>query len=48
MDKVLGSGEYGVVHRGVYNLQSVAVKNLKSSVEVDEFKSVLSEVKIVA
>ena len=47
-DQVLGSGEFGVVHRGTFNSEPVAIKTLKSSVEVEEFKAVLSEVKIMA
>ena len=47
-DKVLGSGEFGIVHPGTYNSEPVAIKTLKGSVNIDEFKAVLAEVKIMA
>ena len=46
--KVLGSGEYGVVCQGTCNEQPVAVKAIKGAVNVEEFKAVLAEVKIMA
>lgn len=42
--KVLGTGEYGVVCRGIFNDQPVAVKTVKGAVNVEEFKAVLAEV----
>ena len=47
-EKVLGSGEFGVVHPGTYNSEPVAIKSFKRSVEIDEFKAVLVELKIMA
>ncbi|ODN01725.1 Vascular endothelial growth factor receptor 1 [Orchesella cincta] len=51
-DKILGSGQFGIVRMGSVNLNGeriqVAVKTLKSSVEIDEFKSFLFELKIMA
>ena len=47
-DTKLGSGEFGVVHPGICRSVPVAIKVLKHSVDVDEFKAVLAEVKIMA
>ena len=47
-ETVLGSGEFGVVRSGVLNGQAVAVKKLKPTVGVDEFKVVLAEMKIMS
>ena len=47
-EKVLGSGEYGVVFSGVFNGQAVAIKKLKRRVDVEEFKAVLAEMKIMS
>ena len=47
-EKVLGSGEYGVVHSGVFNGEAVAIKKSKQRVHVEEFKTVLAEMKIVS
>ena len=47
-DAALGSGEFGVVYPGICKSEPVAVKMLKRSVDVGEFKAVLSEVKIMA
>ena len=47
-DAALGSGEFGVVYPGICKSEPVATKMLKRSVDVDEFKAVLSEVKIMA
>ena len=47
-EKVLGRGEFGVLHPGIYNCQAVAVKTFKRTVEIEEFKAVLVELKIMA
>ncbi|CAL8075045.1 unnamed protein product [Orchesella dallaii] len=51
-DKILGSGQFGIVRMGSVILRGesikVAVKTLKSTVEIDEFKSFLFELKIMA
>ena len=47
-EKVLGSGEYGVVHSGVFNGEVVAIKKLKRRVDVENFKVVLAEMKIMS
>ena len=46
-DTVLGSGEFGTVHPGFFNGEAVAVKTFKSTVDIDEFKGILAEIKIM-
>ena len=45
---VLGSGEFGAVHPGICNSEPVAIKSFKRSVDIDEFKAILGELKIMA
>lgn len=52
-DKLLGQGAFGFVRKGAVELvngkkQVVAIKMLKSSVEIDDFKGFLTELKIMA
>lgn len=47
-ETVLGSGEFGVIHPGIWKSEPVAIKTFKRTVEIDEFKAVLAEVKIMA
>ena len=44
---VLGSGEFGTVHQGFLNGEAVAVKTCKSTVDVEDFKGILAEIKIM-
>ena len=46
-DRILGSGEFGTVHPGFFNGEAVAVKTCKSNVDVDDFKGILAEIKIM-
>ena len=48
MTEVLGEGEYGRCHRGELEGEQVAVKVLKSNVDVEYFKNFLREVKLLA
>ena len=45
---MLGSGEFGIVHPGFFNGEAVAVKTFKRSIQVDDFKEILLEFKIMA
>ena len=45
---MIGSGEFGVVRPGICKSEPVAIKVLKRTVDADEFKAVLAEVKIMA
>ena len=47
-DAVLGSGEFGVVHPGIFNSEPVAIKTFKRTLDIDEFKAVLAELKMMA
>ena len=44
----MGSGQFGIVYRGFFGAEAVAVKTFKRTVEIDEFKAVLAEAKIMA
>ena len=50
--KVLGSGQFGVVYQGFVKREDgkeiVAVKTVRSNVDVENFKALLSEIKIMA
>jgi hypothetical protein len=51
-DKVLGSGTYGIVNKGIVWLGSelipVAIKTIRPGVDISYFKALLSELKIMA
>ena len=47
--RVLGTGELGIVYFGIYKSEPVAIKKMKRSVDIDDFKAVvLAEAKIMA
>ena len=50
--KVLGSGQFGVVYQGFIKREDgkeiVAVKTVRSNVDVENFKALLAEIKIMA
>lgn len=46
-ENVLGSGEFGLVLKGTYGGQDVAVKTLKPESTKGDLKSLLSEVKVL-
>ena len=45
---MLGSGNFAIVYRGFCGSEAVAIKKSKRTVEIDEFKAVLAEAKIMA
>ena len=51
---VLGSGQFGVVMKGnmmgegLHDLRPVAVKSTKSNIDIENFKALLAEIKIMA
>lgn len=45
---VLGSGHYGTVYKGYFGSFPVAVKTFKRSMDVEDFKAILVEAKIMA
>jgi len=44
---ILGSGEFGVVFKGVYQQKQVAIKTLKSGTDKDYVKALLMELKVL-
>jgi len=51
-DQVLGTGQFGVVKKGLVNtgksLDVVAIKSMKDDVDISDFKSFLFELKVMA
>ena len=47
MDKILGTGEFGVVYSGKLGESDVAVKTTKTTADVDFFKAFLKEIKVM-
>ena len=51
---VLGSGQFGVVMKGnmmgegLHDLRPVAVKSTNSNIDIENFKALLAEIKIMA
>ena len=49
---ILGKGQFGIVHKGVLNRNGgkslVAIKTVTPGVDVETFKALLSEIKIMA
>ncbi|CAG7826513.1 unnamed protein product, partial [Allacma fusca] len=45
---VLGEGEFGVVHKGQFNGEIVAIKSSKSVADIEYFKAFLKEIKVMA
>jgi len=46
-DSVLGSGAFGIVFRGTYQQEQIAVKTLKKGAEKEYLISLLSELKVM-
>jgi len=46
-ENILGNGEFGCVYKGKIERKIVAIKTTKKNIDVDQFKAMLSEIKVM-